>query len=282
MTTRTFNRRGRRRPAAASRPAANMPAAALRPIRPSPGIWRSPDSRRAQPTFQDTAIAPAPAPAAQTNRDEQTPIRSPRRAGTRGIEHHSRRPRLQLQSRFRRRRFKLAAPDAGGDPRRDRRRNWRRHSPADRRSARAPTCPATSSSATVNEAVTGSNGAVIPAGSTVVLEVASVAAGQNPDPAQIAFRVRSVVVNDKTYNVSGDVATVTPAGQDEGRRHGPERRQEESHRRRDRRRDPRSDDRPQHQGHGHRRGGGRGDGRGGGESRASGGKAVCPPGARCT
>ena len=61
--------------------------------------------------------------------------------------------------------------------------------------------------ATLNETVTGSNGAVIPAGSTVVLEVASVTPGENAESAQIAFRVRSVVVNDKTYNVD---ATVTP------------------------------------------------------------------------
>jgi hypothetical protein len=64
--------------------------------------------------------------------------------------------------------------------------------------------------ATLNEAVTGTNGALIPAGSAVVLEVASVPPADNPDNAQVAFRVRSVVVNDKTYNVD---ATVTPTGQ---------------------------------------------------------------------
>lgn len=61
--------------------------------------------------------------------------------------------------------------------------------------------------ATVNDAVTGSNGAVIPAGSTVVLEVASVTPGGNGQDAQIAFRVRSIVVNGKDYPAD---ATVTP------------------------------------------------------------------------
>jgi hypothetical protein len=61
--------------------------------------------------------------------------------------------------------------------------------------------------ATLNETVTGSNGAVIPAGSTVVLEVTSVTPGENAESAQVGFRVRSVVVNDKTYHVE---ATVTP------------------------------------------------------------------------
>jgi hypothetical protein len=64
--------------------------------------------------------------------------------------------------------------------------------------------------ATLNEAVNGSNGAVIPAGSTVVLEVASVTAGENADAAQVAFRVRSVVVNDKTYNVDANVTPMAP------------------------------------------------------------------------
>jgi hypothetical protein len=64
--------------------------------------------------------------------------------------------------------------------------------------------------ATVNTAVMGSNGAVIPVGSTIVLEVASVTPGSSPETAQITFRVRSVVLNDQTYDVN---AEVTPLGQ---------------------------------------------------------------------
>src|SRR5207247_2063296 len=62
--------------------------------------------------------------------------------------------------------------------------------------------------ATVNSTVTGSNGAVIPLGSTVVLEVASVAAGSSPETAQITFRVRSIVINDQNYTVAADVASL--------------------------------------------------------------------------
>lgn len=58
--------------------------------------------------------------------------------------------------------------------------------------------------ATLDEPMMGSRGAEIPAGSTVVLEVASVQSGDKADNAQITFRVRSIVVNDKTYSVSAD------------------------------------------------------------------------------
>jgi hypothetical protein len=63
--------------------------------------------------------------------------------------------------------------------------------------------------ATTDGAVTGSNGAVIPAGSKVVLEVASVTAGQSPEQSQIVFHVRALYVNDVLYSVSGDVTPVS-------------------------------------------------------------------------
>ena len=62
--------------------------------------------------------------------------------------------------------------------------------------------------ATVNTAVMGSNGAVIPAGSAVVLEVASVTTGRNAGEAQILFRVRSVVIDDRTYDAAADVTSL--------------------------------------------------------------------------
>jgi YMGG-like Gly-zipper len=55
--------------------------------------------------------------------------------------------------------------------------------------------------ATLNAPLTGSNGKEIPAGSTVVLEVASAAPGSSADSVNLTFRVRSIVVNDKTYTV---------------------------------------------------------------------------------
>ena len=64
--------------------------------------------------------------------------------------------------------------------------------------------------ATIDAPITGSNGALIPAGSKAVLEVASVTPGDSPQNAQIAFRVRSIYVNDVSYNVDGSVSSSTP------------------------------------------------------------------------
>jgi hypothetical protein len=63
--------------------------------------------------------------------------------------------------------------------------------------------------ATLAAPVTGSTGAVIPAGSNVVLEVASVTPGDRPEDARIGFRLRAVVVNNVSYPATGDV---TPVG----------------------------------------------------------------------
>ena len=60
--------------------------------------------------------------------------------------------------------------------------------------------------ATLSSPLTGSNGAEIPAGSTVTLEVASVSPGQNADNPTITFRVRSISVGDKDYNVSAEAS----------------------------------------------------------------------------
>lgn len=63
--------------------------------------------------------------------------------------------------------------------------------------------------ATIDAPVTGTNGAVIPAGSKAVLEVTSVTPGDSPENSQIAFRVRSIYVNDVSYNVDGSVTSNT-------------------------------------------------------------------------
>lgn len=60
--------------------------------------------------------------------------------------------------------------------------------------------------ATVTSAVIGEDGAVIPVGTSVVLEVASVTPGSTPEDAQITLRLRSVVVGDEARNVGGSVA----------------------------------------------------------------------------
>jgi hypothetical protein len=62
--------------------------------------------------------------------------------------------------------------------------------------------------ATVSSATVGSNGAVIPAGATVVLEVASVDRADPIENSQIHFRVRSIDVNGSPHPADGDAATV--------------------------------------------------------------------------
>lgn len=56
-----------------------------------------------------------------------------------------------------------------------------------------------------SEAITGTNGLVFPAGSTVVLEIASITQGGTPDSSSITFRVKSITANGATHVVTGDV-----------------------------------------------------------------------------
>ena len=62
--------------------------------------------------------------------------------------------------------------------------------------------------ATVTSATVGSNGAMIPAGSTVVLEVASVDRADPVENSRIEFRVRAIDVNGSARPADGDVATL--------------------------------------------------------------------------
>jgi hypothetical protein len=62
--------------------------------------------------------------------------------------------------------------------------------------------------ATVTSPTVGSNGAVIPAGSTVVLEVASVERADPIESSRIEFRVRSIDVNGEPRLADGEVATL--------------------------------------------------------------------------
>lgn len=75
---------------------------------------------------------------------------------------------------------------------------------------KSPVCttnlPGDKFTATLTEPVTGENGAYMPAGTTVVLEVASVTPGDRPESAQIAVRVRSILLNDEPVSMEGDVA----------------------------------------------------------------------------
>jgi hypothetical protein len=64
--------------------------------------------------------------------------------------------------------------------------------------------------ATVSEPTIGSNGAEIPAGTTVVIEVASVERADPIEQSRIQFRVRSLDVSGSSRPVDGTVATLGP------------------------------------------------------------------------
>lgn len=62
--------------------------------------------------------------------------------------------------------------------------------------------------ATVTSGTVGSNGAAIPEGATVVLEVASVERADPVEASRIEFRVRSIEVNGAPQPVAGDVTVL--------------------------------------------------------------------------
>ena len=164
----------------------------------------------AQPTFQDTAIAPAPAAATRPKQEPPAPAPVRRRVAPQPrVEAPQPVPRQMLppqpapQSVVDQPAAPAAAPARGEIG----------AGTAFALTSGSKVCtnsnmPGDKIVATLNSPVTGSNGVVIPAGANVVLEVASASAGQNGENPHITFRVRSIVVNDKTYSVVGDVTTL--------------------------------------------------------------------------
>ena len=63
--------------------------------------------------------------------------------------------------------------------------------------------PGDKMAATLRDPVRGTGGAMIPAGSTIVLEVASVTPGDPPESGTITFRVRSLDIDDAAHAASG-------------------------------------------------------------------------------
>jgi hypothetical protein len=73
--------------------------------------------------------------------------------------------------------------------------------------------------ATVTNAVQGSNGAVIPAGATAVVQVTSVERSENAnDPARLGLVVQSVRFNGKTYPIDASITAVSTETQRESTR----------------------------------------------------------------
>ncbi|HEU5174367.1 MAG TPA: hypothetical protein VFT96_06415 [Gemmatimonadaceae bacterium] len=66
--------------------------------------------------------------------------------------------------------------------------------------------PGDKMAATLRDPVRGTGGAMIPAGSTIVLEVASVTPGDPAESGTITFRVRSLDIDDKAHAASGSGA----------------------------------------------------------------------------
>jgi hypothetical protein len=64
--------------------------------------------------------------------------------------------------------------------------------------------------ATVSSPVRGTNGAEIPTGAKVVLEVASINAAEPPANGEVVFRVTSVAIGDESYPASGDATATGP------------------------------------------------------------------------
>jgi outer membrane protein with glycine zipper len=168
----------------------------------------------AQPTFKDTAIAPTPSPASVAKQAPPAPVKAPAAIKPKP------KPKAEVPQKV------AQTPPPAPAP-----------TPVEAPAAapmQAPPQPASIGSgtsmaitagskvctttnlpgdklvATVNNAVTGLNGGVIPAGANVVLEIAAVQPGQDAQSAKILFRVRSVIINDKTYNVDANVTLVSP------------------------------------------------------------------------
>jgi hypothetical protein len=167
-----------------------------------------------QPTFQDTAVSPAPAAAKQRTEEPPapTPVRrraapKPRVEAPRPVEQHTLPPQPVAQP-VAQAPVSAPAPAAAAPARGEIGAGSGFSLTSGAKVCTSSNLPGDKIVATLNSAVTGTNGAVIPAGANVVLEVASASAGQNGEPPRIAFRVRSIVVNDQTYQVSGNVATL--------------------------------------------------------------------------
>ena len=167
-----------------------------------------------QPTFQDTSIAPTPQRAAvapQAPPTERVRTKSAERPERRETPQRvATRPRPQPEAPRPEPQQVAQAPSPAPEP-----------APAAGQIGAGVGFGVTSGSrvctntnrpgdklvATVDAPVTGTRGVTIPAGSQVVLEVASVNGGDNGNDAQITFRVRSIVVDGVPHSVDADVAS---------------------------------------------------------------------------
>jgi hypothetical protein len=172
-----------------------------------------------QPIFRDTALTTAPAPRSdsETPRERVTGPGRPRAAAIRTRPQQEARPLPRRETR-RPTRVVEAPPPEAEEP------APQSSQPTDRSgdsaagaigagtvlaaSSNARVCtrsnlPGDRITATVNAPVRGANGAEIPAGAKVVLEVVSVNVGDSSGEGQVVFRVNAVAIGDESYPASG-------------------------------------------------------------------------------
>ena len=166
----------------------------------------------AQPTFQDTALAPVsetpakaaerPKPVPQTRR-ERPVVRTPE-APVVVVEH----PKAQTPEPTPTTN-PVPAPAPAPAPSRSIGAGVGLSMTAGGRICSTTNRPGDKIVATIDVPVTGSNGAYIPAGSKAVLEVVSASTAESPEQSRIVFRVRALYVGDVSYQVAGDVTPTT-------------------------------------------------------------------------
>jgi hypothetical protein len=180
-----------------------------------------------QPIFRDTALTTTPAPRAATapeppversvRRREVTPPARPREQVRRVPEPESRRPTRVAEA--------PPEPDepapqpaqstgsAGGSVAGVIGAGAVLGGTSNARVCTRSNLPGDRITATVNAPVRGTNGAEIPAGSKVVLEVASIDPGDAAGEGRVVFRVHSVAIGDDSYAASGSATANGPLEQ---------------------------------------------------------------------
>src|SRR5437867_2466000 len=154
------------------------------------------------PIFRDTAMASAPEKRAVTSTPPRTPTRTP--SARPAPPERRPQPRRAAPARVEPTRT-VEAPAPAPAPAPERRAPGFHAGTSFGLITKGPICttnrPGDKFTATVVSSVVGENGATIPLGTTVVLELASIGPGDRPETAQIGLRVRSILLNDEPVSM---------------------------------------------------------------------------------
>jgi len=164
-------------------------------------------TQRAAPEFSDSALSTAPEPRRAAPPPRQTPITKATAPARRTTPVVTQRPRPTAPTVV----VEQPAPQPAPVP--PRRAPGFGAGTSFGVSTKSQVCttnmPGDKIVATLNEGVSGENGAYIPAGTSVVLEVASVTPGDSPESAAITLRVRSIDIDDQAVSVPASVAILS-------------------------------------------------------------------------